>query len=167
VNAEWVAIALLGKPRGNRGEVTAISLSSSADRFAELKTVVLSDRDYQVENVWWHQGTLVFKFAGVDSISDAEKLSGCEVRIPAAERVELDPGSYFHSDLIGCHVRDRLTGQEIGIVAGLQDAGGPGLLELEGGTLIPFARGICVSIDIAKHEILVDLPEGLLELNRP
>lgn len=172
MNAEWIAVALLGKPRGNRGELTAISLSGTPDRFANLKTVALcradvSTADYQVENVWWHQGTLIFKFAGVDSISDAEKLSGCEVRIPAAERVELEPGSYFHSDLIGCHVRDRLTGREIGIVADLQDAGGPGLLELEGGTLIPFARGICVGIDIARHEILVDLPEGLLELNRP
>lgn len=170
---DWIAVALLGKPRGNRGELTAISLSSTPDRFADLKTVVLDggkaveSRDYVVEEVWWHQGTLIFKFEDVDSISDAEKLTGCEVRIPASERVELEPGSYFDSDLIGCKVRDRASGQEIGTVQSLQDAGGPGLLELEGGVLIPFARGICTSIDIGKREILVDLPDGLIELNKP
>lgn len=162
-----ITIALLGKPRGNRGELTAISLSSSPERFASLKSVVLSEIEYQVENVWWHQGTLIFKFAGVDSISDAEKLSSSEVSIPESERVEIGSGSYFHSDLIGCSVVDRANGQQIGIVKGLQDAGGPGLLELEDGTLIPFARDICVSIDVAKHEIQVALPDGLLELNKP
>lgn len=171
MNTAWVAVALLGRPRGNRGEVTAISLSSTPDRFANLKTVVLegaaiSSLEYAIEEVWWHQGTLIFKFAGIDSISDAEKLTGCEVRIPSSERVELEPGSYFDSDLIGCKVRNRVSGTEIGTVTGLQDAGGPGLLELEGGMLIPFARGICTSIDIEKREILVDLPEGLLELNQ-
>jgi 16S rRNA processing protein RimM len=167
VTGESVSIALLGKPRGNRGELTAISLSSTPERFAHLKRVMCGAAEYEVENVWWHQGVLIFKFTGIDSISDAEKLTGSEVHIPAAERVALEPGAYFHSDLIGCKVRDRATGSEIGTVAALQDAGGPGLLELEGGTLIPFASGICVSIDIEKHEILVDLPEGLLELNKP
>ena len=57
--------------------------------------------------VWEHAGALVFKFQGVDSIHDAEKLRGAEVQVPPAERVELEPGEYFHSDLIGCEVRDR------------------------------------------------------------
>ena len=172
MNGDTVAVAILGKPRGNRGELTAISLSSNPERFSELKNVTLCGKDgtaldYAVENVWWHQSVLIFKFTGVDSISDAEKLNGCEVRISASERVTLEPGAYFDSDLIGCRVRERATGNELGTVAVLQDAGGPGLLELQDGTLIPFARGICVSIDIEKREILVDLPEGLLELNRP
>ena len=172
MNGDLVAVAILGKPRGNRGELTAVSLSSNPERFSELKDVILWGKDgtaldRAVENVWWHQGVLIFKFAGVDSISDAEKLNGCEVRIPASERITLEPGAYFDSDLIGCRVHDRITGREIGTVAALQDAGGPGLLELQDGTLIPFARGICVSIDIEKRMILVDLPEGLLELNLP
>ena len=43
----------------------------------------------EVEEVWEHAGALVFKFRGVDSISDAETLRGSEVQIPASERVEV------------------------------------------------------------------------------
>ncbi len=171
MNSGQVAVALLGRPRGNRGELTAVSLSSDPGRFGQLHHVILFHGDlelpHEVENAWWHQNVLIIKFIGVDSISDAEKLSGAEVRIPAAERVALEPGAYFDSDLIGCRVTDRATGADLGAVTALQDAGGPGLLELEGGTLIPFARDLCISIDTEKREIVVALPEGLLELNKP
>jgi hypothetical protein len=46
------------------------------------------------------------------------------------------------------------------------EAGGPGLLVMEGGLLIPFARSICVDIDPAAKRIAVRLPEGLKDLNR-
>ena len=76
--SDWIAVAALVRVRGNRGELTAISLSSKPERFAKLKAVrVVSDRDavsYEVEEVWQHSGDLVFKFRGIDSISDAEKL---------------------------------------------------------------------------------------------
>ena len=36
-----------------------------------------------------------------------------------------------------------------------------------GGLLIPFARAICVEIDTQAKRILVNLPEGLKDLNRP
>ena len=31
--------------------------------------------------------------------------------------------------------------------------------------LIPFAKGICVGVDLRKKEIVIDPPEGLLEIN--
>jgi 16S rRNA processing protein RimM len=118
LNSDWIAVAALGRPRGNRGELTAISLSSKPERFAKLKTVRLAGNfepaSYDVEEVWEHSGELVFKFRGVDSISDAEKLRGAEVQIPRSERVELEAGEYFHSDLIGCEVRERVSGRVVG-----------------------------------------------------
>jgi 16S rRNA processing protein RimM len=160
----WVSVAVLGRPRGNRGELTAESLSSKPERFARLKEVrLLGDGGaYQVEEVWEHAGTLVFKFRGVDSISDAEKLRGAEVQVPASERIELDPGEYFHSDLMGCEVRDRLSGRVIGHVTNFEEYGGPPLLEVDAGKLlIPFVKAICVDIRPEAKLIQVDLPEGL------
>ncbi len=168
-DANWVAIAILGKARGNRGEVTAVSLSSKPERFATLQRVYLvgRDRPFIIEEIWEHNGALIFKFAGVDSISDAELLKGLEVRIPIGERAPLDPGEFYNSDLIGCEVIDSISKQPLGKVAALVDGGGPGLLELEDGALIPFAKDFCVSIDIAKRRIEVKIPSGLLELNVP
>jgi len=167
--ADWVTVAILVRPRGVRGEITAVSQSSHPERFAQLKTVRLffpeksaSGASYQVERVWDHQGVLVFKFAGVDSMNDAELLRGAEVRIPPTERVALDPGEYFQSDLIGCEVRDHKTKRVIGRVTGWEEYGGPSLLQVDGGrVLIPFVKAICVDIRPADGVIETELPEGL------
>ena len=170
----WVAVALLGKSRGNRGEVTALALSDKLERYESLREVYLfgpgesgASRRYEVESTWFHDGTLIFKFLGVDSISDAEPLAGAEVRVPLSERAPLEPGEFFQSDLVGCEVVDRRTGESLGRVSGWEDSGGPGLLVVEGGLLIPFARAICVEIDPEARRIAVELPQGLKELNRP
>ena len=173
-DAEWVAIAQIGKTRGNRGEVTAVTLSSKPERYQALQEVFLfadggpaGGEKFQIETTWFHGGTLVFKFRGIDTISDAEGLYGREVCIPSSQRTTLDEGEYFHSDLIGCEVVDRRTGESIGRVTGWDDGGGNGLLVVDGSLLVPFARSICVSIDPAAKRIAVELPEGLKDLNRP
>jgi 16S rRNA processing protein RimM len=174
---EWVAVAQLGKTRGNRGEVTAVALSGKPERYQALREVFLfapggagsveGGEKYAIESTWFHGATLVFKFRGVDTISDAEGLYGREVRIPASQRTSLDEGEYFQSDLIGCEVVDRRTGESIGRVTAWDDGGGSGLLVVDGNLLVPFARSICVSIDPAAKRIAVELPEGLKDLNRP
>lgn len=161
-----MTVALLGKTRGNRGEVTALALSKP-ERCQELREVYLfgAGQRYQVEAAWFHGDTLIFKFRGVDTISQAEMLTGVEVRVPASQRASLEPGEYFQSDLIGCEVVERRSGNALGKVTGWDDSGGPGLLVVEGGVLIPFARSICVEIDPPRRRIVVELPEGLKDLN--
>ena len=163
---EWVTVAVLGRARGIRGEISAFALSKP-ERYASLRYVFLfpDGTRREVESAWFHDNRLILKFRGVDSMSDAEELSGCEVRVPLGERIRLEPGEYFESDLIGCEVIER-DGASLGRVTALQDGGSSGLLEVEGGLLIPFARAICVAIDLEARRIVVDLPSGLKELNQ-
>jgi len=168
----WVTIAVLGKTRGNRGEVTAYPLSSKLERFENLHEVYLfgAGERREVESTWFHNGTLIFKFQGVDSISEAELLAGTEVRVPASQRIHLDEGEFFQDDLIGCDVIDRRTGESLGPVSAWDDGGGSGLLVVgqdHDELLIPFSRSICVEIDPAGRRIVVELPEGLKDINRP
>ena len=102
----------------------------------------------------------------MDSISDAEPLRGAEVRLPLEERRQPEAGEFFHSDLIGCEVIESRTGEPLGRVTGWRDYGGPGLLEIGDKLLVPFAKSICVAIDVASRRIVVDLPEGLKDLNK-
>ncbi len=169
----WVTIALLGRTRGNRGEITALAFSDKSERYQALREVRLFGASFsaegqvlEVESTWFHNGVLIFKFRGVDSITEAERLAGAEVRVPLDERVPLEPDEFFASDLTGCEVVDRRTGEPLGRVTGWQDAGGSGLLEIDGDWLIPFARSICVEIDPAAKRVAVELPEGLKDLNR-
>lgn len=173
---EWVTIAVLGKPRGNRGEITATSLSSHPERFVSLREVRLfgsagpdsaGSDSMVVERVWDHEGTLIFKFGGVDSISEAEKLRGAEVRVPGAERASIEEGEFYHSDLIGCEVRERGSGRRVGEVTSIEEYGGPALLEIDRGRLlIPFVRAICTGIHPENRLIEVELPEGLENIDR-
>ncbi len=168
-NSEWVTIALLGKTRGNRGELTAIPLSSKPERYQTLTEVYLfgAGERREVETTWFHNGTLIFKFRGIDTISDAQLLTGSEVRVPISERTTLDPGEYFQSELIGCEVFDRPTGERIGRVTDWEDAGGAGILVVDGHLMIPFVRAICVEIEPAARRIAVELPPGLKDINQP
>ena len=104
------------------------------------------------------------------SISEAAKFRGNEVRIPLASRPALPAGEFYQSDLIGCEVIERSSGLRLGRVRNWQHHGGPGLLQIEGENgeeiLVPFASSICVEIDPDARRIVVDLPEGLKELNR-
>ena len=168
-----MTVAVLGRARGSRGEVTAFPLSDKPERYGALGEVYLfregqpGGQRVDVEEAWFHAGRLVLKFRGVDTIGDAERLAGAEVRVPLSARAPLEPGEYFQSDLLDCQVTDRRTGASLGRVSGWQDGGGSGLLQVEGGLLIPFVRAICVEIRPEAKRIVVDLPEGLKELNRP
>jgi 16S rRNA processing protein RimM len=167
--SQWVTIAVLTRVRGNRGELAAVPYTTNLERFQNLKRVFLfgGGKEFPVESVWMHGRELIFKFAGIDSISDAEPLRQSEVRVPVEERVPLEQDEYFHSDLVGCQVIDRATGRSLGVVTGYDDAAGSGILEVGKNLLVPFARAICVVIDVASRRIEVELPEGLKELNLP
>jgi 16S rRNA processing protein RimM len=128
-----------------------------------------SRRELQVEEVWPHKGGLVLKFAGVDSISDAEPLVGCELQVPREERAALDAGWTYVSDLVGCVVLDR--DREIGQVVDVQfGAGEAPLLIVKAGNAeyeIPFAEAYLKNVDLGRKQIEMELPASLLDVNAP
>lgn len=175
---DWITLARVVRPRGNRGEVLADSLSGRPELLSGPRQVTLfaggqpqgEGRPVLLESVRWRQDRLVLKFAGIESISDAEAVRGTAVCVPLAERGELPPGEYYLDDLVGCEVVERTTGQSLGRVSRWTECGGPPLLVVEGPEaelLIPFAASICVAIEPDRGRIVVDPPEGLKELNRP
>jgi 16S rRNA processing protein RimM len=127
-------------------------------------------REVQVEELWPHKGLLVLKFAGVETISDAELLIGAELQLPSSERAELDPGWTYLSDLIGCTVFD--GEREIGPIEEVTFGAGeaPLLVVKSGAKLpyeIPFAQAYLEKVDLERKQIRMRLPEGLLEVNAP
>jgi 16S rRNA processing protein RimM len=167
-------VARVLKTQGRRGEVAVEVHSDVPERFVEgLKLLVLAEdgsrRELQIEAAWPHKGHLVLKFAGVDSISEAETLSGCELQLPRNQRAQLESGWTYVSDLIGCAVFD--ADREVGVVYDVQfGAGEAPLLLVKAGTKqfeIPYAEAFLKTVDLAQKQIRMLLPEGLLELNAP
>jgi len=162
------------KTQGRRGEVAVEVHSDIPNRFREgLKLSALapdqSRRELQIEELWPHKGNLVLKFQGVDSISDAEALLGCELQVPRSERAQLESGWTFISDLVGCVVFD--GSREIGKIVDVKfGAGEAPLLIVRNGSKeyeIPYAEAYLKSVDLGQKQIRMELPDGMLEVNSP
>ncbi len=175
---EFITLARVVKTQGRHGEVAAEVHSDVPDRFAVgMKLFALGKdearRQLEVEDLWRHKGMLVLKFAGIDSMSDAEALIGSELQVPRSERAELESGWTYVSDLIGCTVVDRSSGtsREIGRIEDVQfGAGEAPLLIVESGGKkldVPFAEAYLEGVDVARREVRMRLPEGMLEINAP
>lgn len=171
---EFITLARVVKTQGRRGEVAVEVHSDIPDRLhAGLRVFGLAEggrrRELRIENTWPHKDWLVLKFAGVDSISDAEPLVGNELQVPWSERAQLEPGVAYVSDLVGCLLVDRE--REVGVISDVRfGAGeapllvvGSGKSELE----IPYAQEFLVRVDLGHKRIEMNLPAGLLEVNAP
>ncbi len=161
------------RTQGRRGEVAAEIHTDFPERFRERKRLFAlagdgSRREIELETSWPHKGGIVLKFRGVDSIAEAEKLTGCEIQIPREERAPLQPGSAYISDLLGCVVA--VAGREIGRIEDVQfGAGDAPLLVVKGEKeyAIPFAAEFVRSLDVERKRLDMALPDGLLELDAP
>ena len=160
-------------PQGRRGEVAAELHTSFPERFAERHELSGlakdgSRRELQLEEHWFHKGMVILKFAGFESISDAERLAGMELQILAEQRAELEAGEAYVSDLVGCEVVNR--GSVVGTVADVQfGAGEAPLLVVRTKTgeqefLVPYAEAFLKNVDLPARRIEFELPEGLLEV---
>ena len=196
--SQWVVLAHLLRPQGRKGEILAELLTDFPERFDTRKRVFLEPpgftgpeegaRTYEVQAYWLplgrNQGRIVLHFVGINSINAAEALTGFEVIVPAAERVELDEGENYISDLVGSTVVDlRNPGEPftVGTVTNVEFATTPDgnrriedaapLLAVETAdgdeVLIPFAKAFILSLDPARKLIQMSLPPGLLDINRP
>lgn len=181
---KWTLLAKIVRAQGRRGEVLAELLTDFPERFADRRRLFLlaprseTAREVQLEEHWLPQGKnagrVVLKFAGVDSISDAEMLRDFEVAIPHEERASLLDDAQYIGDLLGCSLIDVANGTEnrVGIVEAVDRQPGMTAMlivrRLDGDELlVPFARSYLRSVDVAAKRIEMVLPAGLTNLNAP
>ena len=106
-------------------------------------------------------------FEGASSVADAQRFAGAELRVPETALAALGPGVFYLHQLIGCRV-ETAAGDVVGEVARVEGGAGASLLAVAGSggeVLIPFAVSLCPTIDVERRLIVVDAPEGLLEVN--
>lgn len=172
----FITLARVVKTQGRHGEVAVQVHSDVPERFSvgmklsALGNVSQPRRAVVIESLWPHKDLLVLKFAGVDSISDAEKLVGAELQVPRQQRAALEEGWNYVSDLVGCSVIDH--GHEIGILEDVRFGAGeaPLLIVADGAGKefdVPFAGEYLEGVDVIGKQIRMILPEGMLEINAP
>jgi 16S rRNA processing protein RimM len=180
LNGDFITLARVVKTQGRHGEVAAEIHTDVPGRFTVgMKLFALGNaaaesentrRELKIEDLWSHKGLLVLKFLGVDAISQAEALVGCELQVPCSERATLEQGWNYVSDLLDCSVVN--DGTEIGRVQDVQFGAGEAPMLIVGDGKgkkfdIPFAEVFLEAVDLARKQVRMRLPEGLLEVNAP
>ncbi len=172
-DGEFITIAKVVKPQGRIGEVLVELFTDFPEKFEERRTLYAwlpkgERRELKLEDFWPHKGAMVLKFAGVDSIDEAEAIKGAEIQIVERDKTTLEDGAVYVSDLVGCAVI--VGGREIGKVADVDfGAGEAPLLVVKNGKehLIPFVTEFVTHQDLKAKRIEMTLPEGLLEIDAP
>jgi 16S rRNA processing protein RimM len=167
-----VLVGRIARPHGIRGQVVVNPETDFVeDRFVPGATMWTRTADGEetltISAARVQNGRPVVGFDGFSSIEDVERLAGLELRVPEESLQSLGAGVYYQHQLVGCSVRT-LQGNRVGDVVRVDAGAGGSLLVVKGErgeVLVPFAQHICVEIDVASRQIVVDPPEGLLELN--
>jgi 16S rRNA processing protein RimM len=167
-----IAIGVIRKAHGVRGEASVEPWTDSAERFNELKQVTLvspdesQTRDATIESVRAHGDRALVKFAGVATPEAVQQLQEWTIEIPESEARALEPDEYFLHDLAGLHLIDK-QGRDRGTIVDAYEGGGGILLNVKkrnGKTYeVPFAQDICTEINLKEKKIVVELPEGIDE----
>jgi 16S rRNA processing protein RimM len=168
---DTVVVGRIGRPHGVRGEVTVEVRTDDPDlRFAPgavLRTEPAERGPLTIAGRRWHREVLLLSIDGVESREAAEELRNTELHVPVAELPALeDPEDYYDHQLVGLAAR-LPDGTELGTVSAVRHEGADLLVvrRVEGGELlVPFVTAIVPTVDLAGGVVVVDPPEGLLDL---
>lgn len=191
---ELIAVGRIVRVRGIKGETVATLLTDFPERFESIdQLIALRDAAngeakagepflLQIEKFWFQKDRVIFKFAGYDSIEMASSLIGCTLHVPESESVELEADEYYDWQLEGCAV-ETIDKLKLGTVREVLHTGGVPVLVIKSDEnvsavdeetsketvkslehLVPLAKSICVEVDVERKIIVVDPPEGLLEI---
>jgi 16S rRNA processing protein RimM len=166
-----LVVGRIAKAHGVGGEVSVdVRTDNPDDRFAigvTLDTDPAEHGPLTVERARWHSGRLLVGFRSVSDRSAAEQLRGTMLVVDSATSgLTGDADDFWDHDLIGLRA-ETPDGRSLGRVTDVLHPPGPDLLsiDVEGqDVLVPFVAAIVPVVDVVSGRVVIDPPEGLLDL---
>ncbi len=167
---DLLLVGRIARAHGIRGQVIVNPETDfMEERFRAGQVMLIGPmdgaRERRIRDVRFHQGRPIVSFDGVETMSDAETLAGTELWMPASAIGPLPEGTFYRHDLVGCEVRDTAD-RVLGTVTAVEGTLDRSYLVVDGDVMIPLVVGICRRIDVAARQVVVEPPDGLLELYR-
>lgn len=168
-----VAVGRVVKVHGIRGELAVESHTDSPEqRF--VKGAVLTararngvSRTLTIASARPHGSRLLVRFAEISDRDAAEAVRGMLLLADTDDLAAIeDPDEFYDFQLEGLRA-ELADGTAVGTVTEVVHAPAGELLALDRGgatTLVPFVRQIVVEVDLNEGRVVVDPPEGLLDV---
>lgn len=162
-----INIGFIQKPFGIKGEV---KIKPTTDFIEERYKVgsniylTLNDKTttYTIQSVRHHQGSLLVKFEGLDSLNEVEFFHKGIIEVDKDERHDLDKDEFYFSDLVGCDVFNE--NEKIGVVKEVLDLPAHPVMRLTTSgddILIPFVETFIKEVLLDLRRIDINFMEGL------
>ena len=166
--AELIAVGMIVKPFGVKGEVRVRSLSDVPGRLEGLKDVTLVAASGRalvtaVTRVRKQGGAYVIGFDAFSTPEEAAAFRGGFVKIPRGEAPPLPEGQYYEYELVGLTVVEE-TGRVLGTLDEVLETGSGHVFVVrraERETLIPALRQVVASVDPQARTMTVRLLPGM------
>jgi 16S rRNA processing protein RimM len=166
-----ISVGKILRSHGEKGELRLKFYDNNLIELSGLRTVFVGKegalKEFQVESLIPRGRACHIKLAGVDSLPQADCFAGSEIFVSEENLRCSGRDQYYLFQLSGCSVLNK-EGEVIGKVVDVLSIPANDLLvvEREGKEiLIPFHESICKEVNLAKKEIRIDPPAGLLDLN--
>ena len=162
-----LVVGRIGRAHGVLGEATIDVQTDDPDlRFKVGSKLTLdTGQELTIKSSRWHNQILLLGFEGVNDRNQIESLRD-QLISSQVDLSALAPGEYHYQQLIGCQVylqNNELVGQ----VSEVVKLPGQDLLSVDKNgsqVLIPMVKQIIISIDVLAKKIVVNPPEGLLDV---
>lgn len=161
-------IGRIGKTHGVKGEVQVQIDDDVFDRVDADYLILLVDGIlvpfFMDEYRFKSDEIALVKFCDIETQDQARELTGCEVFFPR-DLAEAEEHDLTYAELVGYTVEDAIYNKVVGRIAFVDDATENILFELEDGMLLPAPDELIVDVDQESRTIIMNIPEGLLNLN--
>lgn len=164
---EYITIGQVLAPWGLEGQLRVEVITDFPHRLTPHSVVYVDRRPVTIAGTNWHKGKAIIKLEGIDSVDDAEELSGKTLEIHHSQLENLPEGQYYHFQLIGLEVWTT-EGERLGKVIKILSSSSNDNYVVsgeKGEILIPAIEDVVKSVDLESGRITIEAMEGLLELN--
>jgi len=162
-------IGYVSKSHGLKGEVTIV-LGPECPDLEDVNTLFVENGHQQVpyfiESISVKGVKAYLKLESVNTPEAAAGLKGCSLFLPKSDRPRLPRGEFYNDEVIGFEVSDKTKGV-LGLVRDVEEAGPNRFLIIEHAqkeVMIPVNGPFITSVNKTRKKIVVDLPDGLLDL---
>jgi 16S rRNA processing protein RimM len=168
-----VAVGEVLRPWGLRGELRVRPLTDRpGERFRRLRRCVLWEpavdrrEDVHIAGCRFEGEELFVTMEGVSSPEEAKRFSGRLLAVAQEDALPTPEGHFYPWEMAGAAV-ETLEGQRVGEFVGVEDHAAQPLwiVAREGRELlVPAVPEIVVDVNVKERRIVIDPPEGLLDL---